>query len=155
MTTMKIHWNGFIKQCCEAHPHEACAVLYIKHPFTKGQELFVFPITNVHGSPEEGWNFDSKELARAKREAQKLGLVKIGNVHSHPLAPGQRDLGIDAWRVIGLPSNTDLMFAKKYSDVLRGILVVDKKGIYHHTWHDKYGNLVELYLVDEEEERVL
>lgn len=132
---IEIHWNGFIKLACEAYPKEACAMLYAKKPFATDQEWFVFPIKNVHPNPEEGWIPDKAELSKLKQKTDKMGLVKIGNVHSHPYTTADDDKN---------PSDTDLKFARKFNDIVRGILVVDNEGIYGHCWHDKFGN--EIYL---------
>ena len=112
-------------------------MLYAKKPFHSEQEWFVFPIRNAHTEPNECWTFDRKELARIKRIAQKNGLVRIGNIHSHPLT----NLTVEEH---AKASEEDLKFAQKFNDVIRGILVVDSAGVYEHYWHDKFGNQIDI-----------
>jgi len=134
---IRINWNGFLEICCKQYPKEACAMLYAKRPFSSNpaQEWFVFPIKNVHNSPKDGWMPDNKELARTKKIADEQGMVKIGNIHSHPMM--QQDDDIDD---LGKPSDTDLQFARKFNDIIRGILVTDGGEVLAISWHDKFGN---------------
>jgi len=155
-TKIKIHWNGFLEICCKAYPKEACAMLYAKKPFSEEQEWFVYPIKNVHPEPCNGWQPDNKELSKIKRQTDKEGLVKIGNVHSHPLPPvkDHQELSddedmCDMWKRYSEPSDIDLQFARKFNDIIRGILVVDSEGVYEHGWHDKFGNMFEMFLIEE------
>ena len=125
--------------------------------------LASFPIGNAHENPQEGWIPDKKELAKIKIKTDKLDLVKIGNVHSHPM-PNKKDYDdymvsgkrlsdfddqVDMWEEFGSPSDMDLKYARKFNDIIRGILVVDDLGVYHHVWHDKFGNRIKLYFDEE------
>lgn len=163
LVKIKIHWDNFLSLCCKQHPKEACAMLYAYKPFSRQEEWFVFPIRNAHENPEEGWIPDKKELSKLKIKTAKLGLVKIGNVHSHPL-PNKEDYDnymidgkrlsefddqVEMWEAFGSPSDMDLKYVKKFNDIIRGILVVDDLGVYHHVWHDKFGNKIKLYLTEE------
>ncbi len=163
LVKIKMHWNNFLSLCCKQYPKESCAMLYSKRPFSRQEEWFVFPIRNVHENPEEGWIPDKKELAKLKKETEKLDLVKIGNVHRHPL-PRKEEFGdyivgnkrlidfydeVDMWEEFGSPSEIDLKYARKFNDIIRGILVVDDLGVYHSVWHDKFGNKIKLYFDEE------
>lgn len=126
-------------------------MLYVRRPFSERQLWVVFPIKNIHSKPTEGWMPDKKELQKIKKEAIRRELTKIGNVHSHPLPQNVEAIGkdlMDIWEETKRPSETDLKFARKFNDIIRGIIVCDAKGIYAHGWHDQHRNMVELYLIE-------
>lgn len=135
---IKINWNNFLEIAKEEYPKEACAFLFAKNLYSPAEEWFVFPVKNIHENPEEGWLPDKKEMKKAKKEAMKTQLIKIGNIHSHP---HHKELDIDEEL---LPSETDLNFAKKYNDIIRGIIVLNKKGVYGTRFHDKIGRKINI-----------
>jgi len=140
-----IHWNGFIKQCCENYPEESCAYLFAKTPFNLNEEWFVFPIDNVAEDKNIQWQPDIKQLRKVKKMAKEMGLTRIGNIHSHPLSsvfPTREENIEDA----KYPSDKDIKYAQKFNDVIRGILVVNNEGVYAHTFHDQFGKIIDIYL---------
>lgn len=146
-----IHWNGFIKQCCDNYPNESCAFLFAKIPFRMVEEWYVFPVDNVAEDKTERWIPDKKQMAKVKKKAKELGLTKIGNIHSHPLPKVRQELSASQKEKLikyhNQPSDTDLKYARKHNDVVRGVLVVDDKIVYAHCFHDQYGErLPDLYL---------
>jgi len=143
----KIHFNGFLKKAVEEYPKEVCAFLFSKKPYSNEEEWFCFPVLNIDPHPEEGWMPDKKETQKIKQEARKKGLVKIGNIHTHPIIKGE-EFHEDYF----LPSERDLTFAKKYGDIIRGIIVVDSKAIYGIKFHDMFGNKLDISVIDEEKE---
>lgn len=146
-----IDWNGFIKQCCENYPFESCAFLFAKMPFRNVEEWFVFPVDNVAEDKTKRWIPDKKQMQQVKRKAKQLQLTKIGNVHSHPLPEDFKELSNSEQEELiyyhNQPSDTDLKYARKHNDIIRGILVVDDVAVYAHCFHDQYGNKSEdIYL---------
>jgi proteasome lid subunit RPN8/RPN11 len=138
-----VEWNGFIKICCEAYPEERAAFLYADKPFSGEERWTAFPVKNVSEDPENSWIPDKKDMARIKREAKKLKLTQIGNVHSHPFL--ESFTGED----LKQPSDVDLRFARRFNDTIRGILVVDKTHVYDIYWHDQFNNQIEIYASEE------
>ena len=144
----KINWNGFLEHAVKEHPKEACAFLFSKKPYTKEEEWYVFSITNVADNPEEAWIPDKKEMLKVKSKATKLGLVKIGNVHTHPYYDEWKPYDEDKMREIIQPSAKDLHFARKFNDIIRIIVCVDDKAIYEIYIHDKFGNKLDISLTE-------
>lgn len=144
---MKIHWNGFLKIAVEEYPKEACGFLFSKNIYNEKEEWFVFPVKNISKTPENQWIPDKKEMLKAKAKAIKLGLIKIGNVHAHPYLEDKYNE--DLMRDIIRPSDLDLSFAKRFNDIVRIILCVGKKAIYDVFVHDKFGNKIDIILVEE------
>lgn len=144
-----IEWNNFIKICCDNYPNESCSILYAKSPFQKIEDWFVFPIDNIAKNKKNHWQYDKKQLQHVKGRAKKLGLTRIGNIHSHPIPKNYYELFGSLEKAINHaspPSDDDLKYAKRYNDIVRGILVVDDKAIYAHCFHDQFGNVLDLYL---------
>ena len=146
-----IEWNNFLKICCDNYPEESCAFLYAKIPFHITEKWFVFPVDNVAEDKKEGWLPDKKQMAKIKRKARFLGLTKIGNIHSHPLPENFKDFDTSSREKIidyhKQPSDVDLKYAKKYNNIVRGILVIDSKRIYAYCFHDQFGEpLSHIYL---------
>lgn len=146
-----IEWNSFIKQCCKNYPMESCAFIFAKTPFRNTEQWYVFPVDNVAEIKTERWIPDKKQMVRIKKEAKKLELTKIGNIHSHPLPYDFKELSYSQREEIiayhNQPSDTDLKYARKYNDIVKGILVVDDTTVYAHCFHDQFGNkLPDLYL---------
>jgi len=144
-----IQWNNFLKICCDNYPEESCAFLFARTPFKLVEEWYVFPVDNVAQDKTKLWIPDKKQLQKVKRWAKANGLTKIGNIHSHPanlegLSESEKEKHIEFHNN---PSDTDLKYARKHNDVVRGILVVDDKGVYAHCFHDQFGNkLSDIYL---------
>lgn len=140
-----IHWNGFIKICCNKYPEESCGILFAKKPFSDPEEWYVFPVDNIAVDKTKEWQPDKKQLQKVKKKAKELGLTRIGNIHSHPLPKDAKPIE-DNIEYMRYPSGKDLKYAKRWNDIIRGILVVDKKAIYSHLFHDQFGEPVDLYL---------
>ena len=148
MKTIQIKWNGFFKKAIDGLPNEVCAFLYAKNIYSDKEEWFVFEIENVSENPEEEWIPSKKDMAKIKRQADKLGLIKIGNVHTHPYF---EDDDLDKLDEYVKPSEKDLWYAKKFNDLIRIILLVKKDGgIMNSFVHDKFGNKINLYLESKE-----
>lgn len=150
---MKINWNGFLKHAVKEYPNEVCGFLFSKKPYHTEEEWFVFPIKNISETPEDEWIPDRKEMLKAKAKAIKLGLVKIGNVHSHPyqFMVGEEYDERKMQEIIH-PSELDLKFARKFNDIIRIIVCVsDKAVVYDCFIHDKFGNKININLEEKDE----
>ena len=145
-----IEWNNFLKRCCDNYPNESCAFLFAKTPFRITERWFVFPVDNVAKDKQQQWQPDREQLAKIKKKSKELGLTRIGNIHSHPIPKNYEEIfgsKEEAIEHAKYPSDEDLKYAKRYNDIVRGILVVDSKAIYEHTFHDQFGvPLPDLYL---------
>jgi len=135
----KIHWNGFLKHCIDQYPKEACGFLFSKMPFSLEEEWYVFSVENISKNPLEQWIPHKKGMGQVKNKAVKMGLVKIGNIHTHPYPEGEK-ITNDVIEDFLLPSPEDLRFARKHNDIVRGIIVCDKEHNYAILFHDKFGN---------------
>ena len=147
----KIHWNGFLKHATQEYPKEACGFLFSKMPYSEHEEWFVYQVKNIADNPEEAWIPDRKEMLKVKAKATKLGMVKIGNVHTHPFQKDWKNVD-DFMTVVDeiiKPSEKDLHFARKFNDVVRIIVCVDDKYAYGTYIHDKFGNKLEIKLEEE------
>lgn len=136
----KIHWNQFIELAQKELPKESCAVLFSKFPYTKKEEWFVVPLKNISEDPILEWNFDKNELNRAKLFAKKNQMVRIGNVHTHAYV-GEEDK--EDFISLCRPSELDLKYAKKYNDIVRGIVHLSKDKVLEIYWHDMFGNKID------------
>jgi hypothetical protein len=141
---MEIHFNGFLDLAIKEYPKEACGFLFSKMPYSQEEEWFVFPVKNISANPENEWIPDKKEMLRVKQKATKMGLVKIGNIHTHPYPDGEWH--IETERMIIRPSKKDLQFARRFNDVVRIILVTGKDYISDCFVHDKFGNQIRVLL---------
>jgi proteasome lid subunit RPN8/RPN11 len=135
---IKIHWNEFIEIAKTNLPKESCAMLFTRFPYTKREEWFVVPIKNSSENPIEEWDFDKTELTRAKLLAKRNQMVRIGNVHVHPFINEKNFISAC------MPSELDLKYAKKYNDLVRGIIHLSKKEVLEIYFHDMYGNKIEV-----------
>ena len=149
MTTKKIHWNGFLRHAVEEYPKEVCAFLFSKQPYSENEEWFVFPVKNVAEDPIEAWVPDKQEMLKVKSKATKMSLVKIGNVHTHPYYEEWKPFDIDKMNEIIRPSAKDLHFARKFNDIIRIIVCVDNNSVYGAFVHDKFGNNLDISLIEE------
>jgi len=147
---MKINWNGFIEHAIKEYPKEACGFLFSREPYSNEEEWFCFPVKNIAENQEEAWIPDKKDMLKVKAKAIKMGLVKIGNVHTHPY-PKSQSYNEETMQRIIQPSDKDLSFARKFNDVIRIIICVGKKAIYNAYVHDKFGNKIDIYLESKEE----
>lgn len=82
-------------------------------------------------------------MAKVKKKARDMGYVKIGNVHSHPY-PENEKVDADIILEISHPSDVDLKFARKFNDIIRGIIVVGKDEFYATRFHDQNDNDITL-----------
>lgn len=159
----EISLNGldeFIKHAKRQHPKEACAFLFSNGPYHAEEQWHIKIVDNVSDNPLERWEPDKKQMQKAKTEAKKNGWTKIGNIHSHPffttkiteIKTGQTyNEGIypEKIKAIANPSDTDLSYAQKHNDIIRGILVNDKKETYALLYHNKYGKEVAYYTTNQ------
>lgn len=137
---MKIFWHGFLEWAVKEFPKEACGLLFSKLPYSEKEEWHVYYIKNIHATPLRAWHPDKKEMKMIKKEALNRGLVLIGNIHTHPY---KRQATVET---LLMPSKTDLFYAKKYNDIIRGILVIRNKVIHGIRFHDKFGNEIQIIL---------
>jgi len=138
MTSIKkIHWQGFLKYAVAEFPKEACGILYSTKPYSSVEEWYVFIVKNIADDPLHHWRPDLKEFREIKKTAKARKLTHIGNIHTHPHNPQWEDTRDEA-----KPSDEDLSFAKRYNDIIRGIIVVDKAVILEYNWHDQFGKTI-------------
>lgn len=140
---MKIKWNGFLEHAIKEHPKEACAFLFSSKPYSPEEEWFVFTVKNIDNNPLDRWTPSRKEMLAVKRKAIKNKLVKIGNIHSHPIS---NNLWSEKWL---LPSDIDLQFARKWNDIIRGIVCVSDDTIFGVNFHDKFGKKIHIMVTEE------
>lgn len=143
---MIIHWNDFLEHSLKEYPKESCGFLFSKMPYSEHEEWFVFQVKNISDNPENEWIPDKKEMLKVKAKATKLGLVKIGNVHTHPYYPEWKPFNEDKMKEVIQPSEKDLHFARKFNDVVRIIVCIDDKSVYGCYVHDKFGNKIDMEL---------
>lgn len=136
---IKINWNGFLEMAKKNLPRESCAVLFSSHPYTEKEEWHIFYVPNSSKEPITNWSFEKKALYKVKSFAKRNGLVKIGNVHVHPYI-GKED-GEDFVTSVE-PSELDLWYARKYNDVVRGIILLGKDSVHDIYFHDMFGNKI-------------
>ena len=87
-------------------------------------------------------------MLKVKAIETKLGLVKIGNVHTHPFHKDWKNTD-DFMTIVDeiiKPSEKDLHFARKFNDIVRIIVCVDDKYAYGTYVHDKFGNKIDIKL---------
>jgi len=147
----KKSWNDFLNQIVQPYRYEeSCAWLFCDKPFCLDHTVYVFPIENIGlkgHSKKSSFAPNRKQLQKVKQIAKKRGLTKIGNVHTHVLQPDYDPIDFD-YDSFCLPSELDLKFARKFNDIIRGIITVifNKDGehgmIWDIVWHDQYGNIL-------------
>ena len=146
----------FIETARKAYPYEAAGFI-----FTDGHEWHIMPVKAIpHDFDKDGWpegfKFDRTDKTRVERKAKKLGLKKIGVIHSHPIIPLEYpDPSIPLhikynsfitpeeheadWQEH--PSEIDLKFMRKYKQKVRGIIVINEQGeVRGIRFHDKNDN---------------
>ena len=147
-----INWNGFLERIVapDRSNQESCAWIFAD---VKNDVWNVLEVKNVglkDKSLKMSFAPDKKDFARVKRLARKNELTKLGNVHTHVVIgkPGDEDTH-DKLENQFRPSSVDLKYARKFNDIVRGIIVVwfrdyRRKGmIYGIVWHDQYGKILE------------
>lgn len=169
VTFDKASLTAFVKAVTEPNNYEeSCAWLYIDSPFDEGHTIYIYPVKNVGlpgRSPRDTFAPDKKDFQRVKKETTKRCLTKIGNIHTHLILPQDlarnlshaKKLGLlGSWNLLqslwmdgyALPSGTDLKFASKFNDVIRGIITVmyaddNSQGVVARiVFHDKYGKIL-------------
>lgn len=140
MNSKKIIWNGFHKYAMHKYPEEVCAFLYSDKPFEDDGKWFIFRIKNVAEDKRNSWVPDKKEMRQIKKKATNLKLIKIGNIHSHPII---NDIFVEE---LLKPSEVDLKFAKRFNDIIRGIVVVSEDTVYGTQFHDMFGRKIDICL---------
>ena len=141
---MKVVLNGFMKEAVENYPNESSGFLFTKNPYSSQEIWYIFSVKNVSEDKQSSWKPDKNDMQRIKQQAKKLGLIKIGNVHTHPYPNSN-------WEGSSVednkhPSDIDLSFAQKFNDLVRIIWVVNKEGILGSFVHDKFGNEIAIGL---------
>jgi len=148
---IKIEWNGFLEKVTKKSriKQESCAWIFSENPFSSDDTWHVFEVKNI-GLKDYGADFsfapDKNDFQRIKKLARKMKLTRIGNIHTHNVI-GLNMREVDAQRE---PSDLDLKYARRYNDIIRGIIVVvfpNKKEngkIHDIIWHDQYGHISDL-----------
>lgn len=142
----KIEWNGFLKHAMDECPNEVCGFLYSDKPLEEDGQWFVFPVENIAKDKRHSWIPDKKELKEIKEKAREMKLIKIGNVHTHPIPSVREGATLELMDEAIKPSDIDLKFAKRFNDIIRGIMLVSKIAIYGIEFHDMFGRKIEVYL---------
>lgn len=146
-----INWGNFLNLILDPSRanKESCAWIFVE---MKTNTWNVFDVKNVGlkgKSLEESFAPDKKDFASVKRIARKQKLTRIGNVHTH-IARNIFDTEHQL-----RPSKIDLKYAKRYNDIIRGIIVTlfpDDKArgyIYGIIWIDQYGNILQRDIFDQ------
>jgi len=156
---MKITWNGFLGLAIDEYPNEVCGFLFSRKPYSPDEEWFVFPVKNISETPENSWIPDRNDTYRVKRKAIEMGLTKIGNIHTHPYPKGypfcehllQDKLVPSGKDTTTVPGISDLEMARRWNDIIRGILVVGADAIYGLRWHDKFGKEIDIVVESKEQ----
>ena len=134
---MEIEFNGFLKHAIKQYPKEACAFLYSFKPYSSEERWIAWIVENISEDPRHSWIPNKKDVAKLRRWANEMGYVKIGNIHTHCLH-GEKVKDMFE------PSEIDLKFARKFNDIIRGIVVCDKISIFGVAFHDKFGNDIDI-----------
>ena len=142
---MRVFDNGFLKEAVENYPNESSGFLFTNAPYSGSQERwYIFSVKNVSESKRNSWHPDIKDMQRIKAKAKKLGLIKIGNVHTHPFPN-------EDWKGSTVednkhPSDSDLKYAQKFNDLVRIIWVIGKGAFLQSYVHDKFGKEIPVSL---------
>lgn len=155
-----INWNGFLGTITQPSrsKQESCAWIFAD---IQTDYWEIFEVKNIglkyRGDTVEervrsSFAPDKKDFAKIKRKARKLGLTKIGNVHTHVVIGSDPNELEYQFR----PSEPDLKYAKKYNDIVRAVIVVsfplslirpyphcvENGKIYGIVWFDQYGKIL-------------
>ena len=140
-------WNNFLSSITKPNTYdESCAWLFWDKPFCADHKVYVFPVHNVGlkgESAQVSFQPERREFQKVKETTKKLKLTKIGNVHTHVLTIADLPISAECY-----PSETDLKYAQKFNDIIRGIVTVffPKRGaigqVVGIVWHNKYGRIL-------------
>jgi hypothetical protein len=142
---MRIEWHEFLDEVVKParRNQESCAWLFSEKPLCSDDVIHVVEVSNVgiKGDITNSFAPNKKEFAKVKAMAKKSGYTRIGNVHTHNVF----DKALVAEQ--NKPSDTDLKFARRFNDIIRGIVVVvfpsevDQDGVIEEiVWHNQYGD---------------
>jgi len=146
---MKIHWNGFLTKAVRDYPNEVAGFLFSNRPYSSMEEWYVFSVKNIATDHLNAWRPEKKDMQKIKQKAIKQGLTKIGNIHTHPY-PSNEPFNEDVLRKIIQPSKEDLRFARRFNDIIRGIVVTGQNAIYDILFHDKFGRKIDVFIEEVE-----
>lgn len=137
----RIEWNGFLETIVKRsrEKQESCAWIFADMKKDIWNIMEVENIGLKNKSIEHTFAPDKKDFARVKRLARKNRWTRVGNIHTHVVRTKREAL----YQL--RPSEADLKYARKYNDIIRGIIVVQftnsqiKGKIYGIIWIDQYG----------------
>jgi hypothetical protein len=145
---MKVNGLGdYIARAVIVYPEEMAGFLFAKNLYSPQEEWLIIPVKNVSPEPENSWMPDKAGMLKAKKAATDQGYIKIGNIHSHPCPDDART--VEEWGQLVKPSDKDLWFARRFNDIVRIIILVDKFSVLSTFVHDKFGNQIKVMLVEE------
>lgn len=153
-----IYWNNFLETITQhsRSKQESCAWIFAEihqYPNRYDDIWYVFEVKNdglkyFGETREEAMRYsfrpNKKDFEKVKRKARKLKLTRIGNVHTHVVIGND----IEELEYQLNPSETDLLYARKFNDIIRAVIVVhfpdpEKKGIlFGIAWFDQYGKIL-------------
>ena len=139
-----IKWNGFLETIIKRSRElqESCAWIFVDMKTDTWNVLEVKNIGLKDMTIRHSFAPDKKEFTKIKRIAKKNKWTRIGCVHTHVV--NTKNEAEYQFR----PSEPDLKYARKYNDIVRGIIVVQfinskiKGKIYGMLWTDQYGNIL-------------
>lgn len=161
-----LEWNGFLEHAVKEHPDEVCGFLFAKKPYTKDERWMVGIVKNATPDRKLGWIPDKKDMTECKKLAKTAHFTKIGNVHSHPCDTQsefyarlkkhedekdkklEEEIKAKMYELFVIevvqPSDTDLRFANKFNDIVRGIVAVSKDGVEAMRFHNQFNGEIVL-----------
>jgi len=145
---MKIHWNEFLTKAVKDYPNEVAGFLFSSRPYSSMEEWHVFHVENIAIDRLNAWKPEKKDMQRIKQKAIRQGITKIGNIHTHPYPPDE-PFNEDILQEVIQPSKKDLCFARRFNDVIRGIVVTGQDAIYDILFHDKFGRKIDISIEEE------
>ena len=139
-----IKWNGFLETIIKPSRklQESCAWIFVDMKTDIWNILEVKNVGLKDMPIRHSFAPDKKEFMKAKRIAKKNGWTRIGCIHTHVVVTETES----EYQL--RPSDPDLKYARKYNDIVRGIIVVQftnsktKGKIYGMIWTDQYGNIL-------------
>lgn len=147
-----IQWHGFLDAVLDPvnRRTELAAFLFSSWPYREGEVWHVLQVKNIglKGDTFGGWWPDKADMALVKGQAKKQSWVKLGNVHTHPISHEYAAAGYaNDLETAKHPSETDLKFAARFNDIVRGIVVVDHDSkpptIPMIRFHDKFDRTID------------
>lgn len=156
---MRIDWHGFLDIIVlpERSKQESCAWLFSESPFSPFDTVHAVEVKNVGLKSHEydlntSFAPDKKDFAKVKKAAKESKYTRLGNVHTHVVVGTDPKGNVDMAKIELQrgPSEDDLKFARKFNDVIRGVIVVvfNKPGetgvIDSVVWHDQFGKELDL-----------